>query len=450
MNNIKKMLEAYCAKNPLRLHMPGHKGEALEFAAQFSRFDVTELSVTDDLCSPENAIKKAQEYYARVFDCKRALFSVNGSSAGNFAAVASGKVIIADRLSHKSVFSAARLMNKTCYVMERKARQDGLYCPVTVEDVKQALSIAPDADTVILTSPDYYGRLTPLEEIYVFLKSRGVFLFVDSAHGAHFGLHKALPESVVKNCDAAVVSVHKTLGGFNQAAVLVSDNGEGIKRLEHAFYSLMTSSPSFPIMLSIEEAAVFADKNRLHYGELFVAFVEFKKKAEALGLIITQTDDFTRLSIDVSPWGFSGREFYEFAESKNVFFEMYDKRRVVAIITLYDKVEVYEKIYSLIESFREFKVNGLPKNNGADNCGWRKAELKEHIAETVRLHEVGCCETIPVSESVGRIAGEDIMKMPPCVPIILIGEVITQKQVDECLSSDDLVGGKRDFISVKK
>ena len=139
MNEIRKMLEDYASKKPLRLHMPGHKGKCCHSCTDFFACDVTELSVTDDLSSPEGAIKRAEEYYASVAGCRYALFSVNGSSAGNFAAVASGNVIIADRLSHKSVFSAVRLMNKKCFVMERREADDGLYYPITLADVKNAI-----------------------------------------------------------------------------------------------------------------------------------------------------------------------------------------------------------------------------------------------------------------------------------------------------------------------
>lgn len=88
---------------------------------------------------------------------------------------------------------------------------------------------------------------------------RGVLLLVDEAHGAHLGLHPAMPPSAMHaGADVAVQSTHKTLASLTQTSMLhvgraaPAGLAAAIARHLSIFHS---TSPSYLLMASLELAA---------------------------------------------------------------------------------------------------------------------------------------------------------------------------------------------------
>lgn len=93
-----------------------------------------------------------------------------------------------------------------------------------MDDVKRAIDNDGEIGTVLLTSPDYFGLCAPLEK-YATILPKKYHVFVDGAHGAHFGLDdEHLPACPAKFCDAAVVSCHKTLPAPTQTAAILTNS----------------------------------------------------------------------------------------------------------------------------------------------------------------------------------------------------------------------------------
>lgn len=109
--HIYGMLRDYRRRRPLRLHMPGHKANGRRFPLfKDAPLDITELSFSDCLESPDGVIAQAQEDVAEALGAARSYFLTDGSSCGVYAMLyvvkrRGGKVIIA-RNSHKSVYNA--------------------------------------------------------------------------------------------------------------------------------------------------------------------------------------------------------------------------------------------------------------------------------------------------------------------------------------------------------
>lgn len=444
MTPLYDLLFEYAARKSLRLHMPGHKGKIDRgFLKDFSEFDLTELDVTDNLFEPTGAILEAERLYAELFGVKYALFSVNGSSSGNFAFAAQGKVVAVDRLSHKSLFEALRLMKKPTVVIERRVN-DGMVEPISLKDIKETLELYPEIDVFVLTSPDYYGQTVNLPEIRAFLKAKGKKLFVDSAHGAHFGLSPLLPESAAKNSDACVVSVHKTLGGLNQTAVLLSDSDELIGDLKRDLYAFMTTSPSFGLMASIDFAREYAAENAGKYDVLYERRRIFDEKIKKIGLFSEKNDDFTRVVVNCEGYGVSAEEVGAALERENVFLEMTDKKRLVAITTIYDDEDVFERLYEALERIRSIFENRKEicektRKNAAYNDRKAAFGLK-------RYPLVG---EVPISEADGCVSAETILKMPPCIPVLLDGETISAEVLKEIKSIPLQDGKERKKLKVR-
>ena len=70
--------------------------------------------------------------------------------------------------------------------------------------------------TVFLTSPTYDGIVSDVKAIADIVHRYRIPLIVDEAHGAHFGMHPAFPESsVALGADIVIHSGTKYLGGHS-------------------------------------------------------------------------------------------------------------------------------------------------------------------------------------------------------------------------------------------
>lgn len=87
---------------------------------------------------------------------------------------------------------------------------------------------------------------------------QGVPLIVDEAHGAHLGLHPALPASAMQQgADLAIQSTHKVLTGMTQAAMLhVQGNRIDPVRVSRSLQMLQVRCLDVPICVEISVAYI--------------------------------------------------------------------------------------------------------------------------------------------------------------------------------------------------
>lgn len=321
-NSLKK----YAKKHTVRLHMPSHKGR-LNFLPQAEKLDVTELGFNDNLDKPCSVIKEAQDSFAQLFESKNAIFLTNGASQGVFALLAAceGK-ILAQKNCHISVIRGAKLFNKQLVFVDKP----------NASSVEEALNCDNKIKTVLLEYPNYFGINCDLSEIYKVTKEHNVLLLVDSAHGAHFGLSEYLPPHAAKICDACVVSTHKTLGSLTQTAVILTDNSFLAKKLKNNVNLVSSTSPSYVLLASIDYARSFAAKyaekklNRLYFD-----VNNFKKQISDTKIKVVKNDDFTKLVLDFSGSGISGKTIYSLLAKLNIFAELYDGYRVLFYLSMF-------------------------------------------------------------------------------------------------------------------
>ena len=73
----------YAEKNPIRFHMPGHKGKCgtRSFGADgIFPLDLTEIEGADVLYAPESIIRESEENASGLFGSRKTLYSTEGSS----------------------------------------------------------------------------------------------------------------------------------------------------------------------------------------------------------------------------------------------------------------------------------------------------------------------------------------------------------------------------------
>ena len=359
---INDMLNKYSASGAIRLHMPAHKGNVVGWER-----DLTELSFTDDLRNPTGVIQASQKQYASSVGAKFCHYVVNGSTGGIFAmAYCVRDVALVEDSCHVSVTNALRLFGKKVVTVQTE-RLDGIPQPLSLQQIKQTLEQNPQIDTVFATSPNYFGQVANLKEIYKYLKKQGVALFVDSAHGAHFGFSPLLPPNAVQFCDATVQSTHKTLGALTQTAVLLTNDVKLSAQLKEGLNLLTTTSPSFVLLASIERAQRhLVDNGKQSYALLFKEVERFKSKLKLKGWATLDNDDFTRLVIDCHSKGFNAKAVYAQLEKQGVFCEFATDRYVVAILSAFDDGMALDVLSTALDNLHPTKT--LTEFNYVERC----------------------------------------------------------------------------------
>lgn len=135
---IADFLEDYEKKGMLRLHMPGHNGEAPH--------DITEIAGADSLYETDSSrgiIAHSEAIAAKLFGAERTCYSAGGSTLAIQAALAilraqGCKTIAAGRCSHRSLVSSAALLG-----LEVKWLYPKEYPSADVDCSKEALSGLP-------------------------------------------------------------------------------------------------------------------------------------------------------------------------------------------------------------------------------------------------------------------------------------------------------------------
>ena len=393
----------YSETNPVRFHMPGHKGNPLYSGiwGDIAALDVTELPQTGDLYREESgAIREAERLLAKTYGAKSAVFLTGGSTQGVFAMLASntspGNTILVDRLCHYSVASAMALLDLHPVYIYRNIT-NGIASPVDPAEVGRLLT--PDIKTVLLTSPTYNGVCSNLKSIYDTCESNGTKLLLDAAHGAHLPFVPGFYDYF--RFHHAVMSAHKTLPALGQAAFLLTSDAEPLRR---AAMLTGTSSPSYPIMASIDLARAFLDERGMEQGRLLYETV------------INSGNDYTLLSRD--PLRITVK--VECFADVNIVPEMSVSGMSVFIISLYDSVDAVRALFSAVS-----KCGGAPFNGKSSRMPHAKAAmtLRQAMFSPDKI-------TLAAKNAVGRVAAEPIAPFPPGVPLLMPGEIFEEEHLE--------------------
>ncbi|MBU5454305.1 aminotransferase class I/II-fold pyridoxal phosphate-dependent enzyme [Caproiciproducens sp. MSJ-32] len=433
----------YHKENNLILSMPGNKsGKAFlrdeigrEFIKNLGNLDITEVDPLDNLHNPEGVIKEAQELLAEIYKVKKAFFVVNGSSAGNLAAIFSafneGDEVLVERNCHKSIYNALILRKlKIIYIDAVIDYKNEIFLPPTEKEIEKAISSANNPKGVILTSPNYFGIRYNIDEYLIKLKEKGLKIIIDSAHGAHFGVNKKLPKSLAALGDYVVMSAHKTLPCLTQGSfLLVNDEEDNIEFYLRAF---MTTSPSYLIMASLDYSRYYLDKyGDEDYSKLVDLAEKYKVKINNLDkvLVLDNKDLIDKYEIDKTRYllitkdGYSGHRLLEYLRKNNIQGEMSFSKGVVLIFSPSNTEEDFERLYSVLDNLN---INERKTNEKKLNYQ-RVVNAKVFEPYEVFNFNSEYCE---LNDSIGKVAKEEIIPYPPGIPIICRGEIITKEAID--------------------
>ena len=376
---IYQMLSFHAKKRHLSFHTPGHK---------VGKWDITELSFSDNLSAPRGVLADAQKDIAQILGAERSFILTDGSTCGILSMLQAAKT-----LGVKTLLAIEPLL---------------ITAPSFVADN----ALLKNVQAVLLTSPDYYGNVADLAYVKNICKQTDTLCLVDGAHGGHLHYNKILHAGAY--ADMWVDGVHKSLPALTQGAV-VSANERCAAALEQAVDTFRTTSPSYPIMASVEYAVKYPRNEGLEK-----AVREFSKREERVIL----RDDWTKLLVLFGERAFEAEKELE---GKGIYAEFCDGHLMMFYLSPATKDEDFEtlkkEIGLLLKKYPYFT----------------KKEV-ERVPAPILLDKNVATEWVNLDDVEGRICANNCGLFPPCTPLILAGEQVAREKVELLKKANNVFG----------
>ncbi|QSX04931.1 aminotransferase class I/II-fold pyridoxal phosphate-dependent enzyme [Sedimentibacter sp. zth1] len=433
-------------------HMPGHKNKPNildEIGNNLYKYDITETIGTDNLHFPTGMIKNTLDFISDSYKTKQSYIVVNGTSCGVISSIMActnpGDFILVQRDCHKSVYNAVILGGlKVEYLYPEFNKEHGLNFSVSLEKLEQMLINYPKIKLVVLTYPTFYGICFDIKKAAEIVHKYGKILMIDEAHGSHLNFSEMLPQSAESSgADIVTQSTHKTLPSLTQSSVLhVCSDRIDTSKLSRMLRMLQTTSPSYILMASVQNAIEYMNKNGEEKLQKNIEMFRIKtNELRELGVNVL-TDDFlisegcyefdeTRAVVSLNDVGITGKELEIILREKyKIQMEMSDLMYIVGYITAADDPSDIAKLFDAI---KEIYIDAKKMGNKSS---------KVYIEEFPRLTQEMSMknafysknEIVTTEKSIGRISSDFIIPYPPGIPLICPGEIIKEETIEYATS----------------
>ncbi|MEJ8546131.1 aminotransferase class I/II-fold pyridoxal phosphate-dependent enzyme [Brevibacillus borstelensis] len=441
-----EQLVKHASRHPHPFHVPGHKmGHSFDQIGRGTfgpllELDTTEISGMDDLHHPEGVIAEAQKLAAEAFGAEETRFLIGGSTVGNMALIMAvcrpGEKILVQRNCHKSVFHGMMLARANpVYIVPAVDPASGVAVGLRREDVERALIAHPDVKAVFLTNPTYYGMGIDLAKMAAAVHRFGVPLLVDEAHGSHYGFHPAFPQSAMASgADAAVQSTHKMTTALTMSSMLhVQGSLIDRERLARSLALLQSSSPSYLLMASLDLARRhLVMEAPEEWSELLPLLDKLREAVREMPWVelaaseptsVYTTMDPLKLMLMPRTGDMDGFGLQQLLEDFRIYPELADTGHVLLAASSGTRPEDLDQLLRALQSRPEQPHS--PSKRIVQPGIVSSSFLRE---QAMPIHEAmdAPLVSVPLEQSLGRIAGEMIIPYPPGIPLLTPGERIDE------------------------
>jgi arginine decarboxylase len=460
-------LRDYAARDPARLHVPGHKGgpgadpELLEaFGERALSLDIPALTHGIDIGPVPTPFERAQTLAAEAWGAKRAWFLINGASQGNIAAGLAlahhGEEVVLQRNAHSSTIDALVLSGLRPTFAAPEVDPDlGIAHCLLAETLDRALAATPKAVGAWVVSPTYFGAVADVRALAEVAHARGVPLIVDEAWGAHLAFHEQLPEhALALGADLVISSTHKIVGSLTQSAMLHLGHRAGGLIGEDAVDRAVTltesTSPNSLLTGSLDaarrQAAVHGHELLGHTMQALAQAREQIRAIDGLDVLderLTERAgvfayDPLRLAVDVRGIAASGYELAPLLRDiGDINLELSGQNVIVAVFGMGERR--LAEAPRLVGALRT-AVEQVGLDPAGTHASFAAPPPWGELAMTPREAYLGPQEVLPASEAAGRIAAESLATYPPGIPNVLPGERLTPETLAYVQHTLDLGG----------
>jgi len=443
-------IRSYAAREPARLHVPGHKGgpgadaelvEVIGVAAL--AHDIPALTWGIDIGPVPTPFEEAQRLAALAWGSQRAWFLINGASQGNVTAAMAiahyGGEVVVQRNAHSSTIDGLILSGlRPTFVAPEIDEELGIAHGLQPASLDAALSAAGAPAAAWIVSPTYFGAAADVRALAQVAHSHGVPLIVDEAWGAHMAFHEDLPEhAIAAGADLVISSTHKIVGSLTQSAMLHLGQGSRLSAdiVDRCVTLTESTSPNSLLIASLDAARRLAvTRGRELIAETLLAVAAARAEIRAIpGLDVlderfvgrpgVHAYDPLRLAVDVRGLGVGGYEIArELHETADINLELAGQNVLVGVFGMGENATpLAERFVTALREVagRHGAASAAQRTRFAPPPPWGE------LVMTPREAFLGAQEVVGAAQAAGRIAAESLATYPPGIPNVLPGERLT-------------------------
>ncbi len=421
-------LEQYKERDPLRLHMPGHKGMGDPHFA----LDLTEVEGADSLYSASGIIRESEEIAGKLFGCPT-YYSTEGSSqciramlalVSLYAKATNKKArILAAKNVHKTFLGAAALLDLAVDLFPSDDPSSYLGAHISPAALSAYLSACDTLPTALyVTSPDYLGTLSDVEGISRVCHRHKILLLVDNAHGAYLKFMPTSEHPIDLGADLVCDSAHKTLPALTSGAYLHLSPTLPPFFKAHAKEALSlfgSTSPSYLILASLDRLNPILEKE---FGERLEQFLSHAAllwhRLRRAGYTLS-SDEPLKLTIHAKRYGYTGYELAAYLRQNNVECEFADPDFLVLMFSPFFDGETLDRLTAVLTALE--KKEPLREAPPTRKPAVRRVSLREAMLSPT--------EELDVESALGRVLAAPSVSCPPAVPILIPGQEIDESAI---------------------
>ncbi len=421
-------VQNYALSQPVRMHMPGHKGKNI---LGCEALDITEIGGADVLYSDDiGIIKQSEDNASQLFGTAHTYYSTQGSSLcinAMLAIIAMDKPlgkthILAARNVHKAFVHSAALLDLQISWIYPKASSHICSAHINAADVENALAESGDLfDAVFVTSPDYLGHILDIKAIAAVCKNHGIPLLVDNAHGAYLAFSNENLHPINLGADICCDSAHKTLPVLTGGAYLhISKNSAHYCQNARSALSLFAStSPSYLILQSLDSCNDYLENHFANDLNKCIAKIDDLKKRLKENSICILMGEKLKIVIDIKKTGFVSTELCDTLKKHGIEHEFADDDYLVMMTSPFNTDNDFERLYCALLSVKKHTPTfSAPMYT-----------QKHEVALSIRQAMLSKHKSVAIDDALGKICAMPLVSCPPAVPVVISGEIITQNDI---------------------
>ena len=417
-------------EGPTPFTIPGHK-HRLDLVGDVVAGDVPLYAGLDTMKLSRGVLAEAESRAARLWGADVCRFSVGGATHANQAIALAlggdGDKVVVSRTLHRSVLLGLVLAGlRPVWVRPDVDPANGLPLGVAPATVARALDEHPDARAVLVGDPSYVGTVGDVAGLAEAAHAHGVPLVVDAAWAAHFGFHPDLPPHALQaGADAVVVSAHKTLPAWSQAALVLARTARiDAARLDAGVEATATTSPAGAILASIDAARALLERDG---EELLGAAISATRSArerlaDVAGLVVLDGPgvDPLKLTVVLNGTGVDGLAVEQDLLAAGIPVEAGERDLLIALVSLADTE-------ASLAALTDTLVDSIERRRGEPRPVAGAAVYAVDPVTVLPPREAffADSEAVATGDAVGRVSAELVAPYPPGIPVLAPGEEIT-------------------------
>ncbi len=419
----------YQEKNPIRLHVPGHKGKG---PLGIESWDITEIHGADSLYFAKGIIEESENNASAIFESGKTFYSCEGSSlciramlymAMRCKSDNQANYVLATRNAHSSFITSASLLGFDVEWIFGESNY--LSVELSAQGLENILGSADKMPFALyVTSPDYLGNTLDISALAQVCHKHGILLIVDNAHGAYLKFLSPSRHPLDLGADLCCDSAHKTLPTLTGCAYLhVSKNAPSELATvgKEALALFGSTSPSYLMLASLDNANLYLTGDYKERLNSFCESVELlKNRLRVSGFDVISSEPL-KLTIKPKSYGYTGTELGCLLEKINIFPEFYDRDFLVLMLSCEQNcLKELEKALLSIE--KRVAISDTPPQIIPPKRVYsiRDTLFKKHTVT-------------PISQCLGCVLCTGSVSCPPAVSLVVAGEEINQSVIDACL-----------------